>query len=905
MLKWTGGLATAAVVGVAVGYGASEMLKPPPAPPVSLKPPLSAEIQSRVDSIVKGLIDLHTGEDVLYTPCSPNCAAISQCVFKVRVKNGVVTAIDSNDETHPNVAKEDEVMTPDDFALHRFQRRGCAAHWGFLGFYYSPDRANYPLKRVPGSKRGDPAFVRISWDEALNTLATTMKQAKDKYGPFSLLAPYTACAGFNRLGSLWGAGSTGWGMCSDDAARVMEIFHGIGSMSYKVGAGQVGNDMGDGYKYSKAYIMFGATPSTTHFVTGYAGAWYARLAREKGVPVIIVDPKYTWDAEVEADQWIPIKPGTDTALFLAMANVIIKEGLYDKAWVDKWMYGFQQQADYILGKGGTYGDLVLDTIDKTPEWAEKICAVPAETIRELARFYAKTKPAKFGRHCSITRKSRGEYGVGSTVFLQVLCGNAPYVHGGQAGSYPPGGGCSWWPPPYMGSGVSLPGQAARLELGAQVYAGPTFYRSYQWWKAVSYAHKVKNGEPSILYPGQKMTWDEWGTIVGFAGNPAFKAMFDPHVLWGGGGHPSTDYLVMSENSNKQIEAVMSMEFVTSFNTRIRTTERYCDLFFPVTDPLWEESGFGSSAYGGTGALVFHPGTVKIAGEGKDAGWFYTALCEKLGGMDLAKQWFKNYTGSANYDADLWKFHQENWETMIAPYIKSKGKTAIPFDQIKAAKSADAVFMRTEEFGDGEPWAGQGAEISTPTGKVEIFVDLLDAIHKDPKLRNQEHFDFKKRKYAQLPNDPRDLAPVAVYQPCVNGMEDPKTKKYPLMILTGKTRFSIHYLFRDPPNPTFTDCLRHSCIISYADAKARGIKDGDIVRVWNDQGSSLVPAYVTSRIMPGVVQVRCGTPIIQSKDGMDHGGASNIFTGGDDISTVGPAKVTNLVDVEKYQEGEAW
>ena len=132
--------------------------------------------------------------------------------------------------------------------------------------------------------------------------------------------------------------------------------------------------------------------------------------REKGTPIIQIDPKYTWDAEVGAGQWIPIKAGTDCALLFAMAYVILTQNLYDPTWWPQWMRtkDFQPQADYILGKGGkgtAFPDqnepgyqitgfapdyTNYDTIPKTPAWAEQICGIPADTITALAQLYAKT-----------------------------------------------------------------------------------------------------------------------------------------------------------------------------------------------------------------------------------------------------------------------------------------------------------------------------------------------------------------------------------------------------------------------------------------------------------------------------------------------------------------------------------
>jgi anaerobic selenocysteine-containing dehydrogenase len=200
-----------------------------------------------------------------------------------------------------------------------------------------------------------------------------------------------------------------------------------------------------------------------------------------------------------------------------MAYVILTEGLYDQEWTDKWMYGFQPQADYILGKGGKgVGDFdpsykEYAKIPKTPEWAEGICAVPAETIRELARLYGKTKPAVLHRHYGATRKSYGEYTLKTALFLSVITYNNPGIHGGYGSTRL----TVRTIPITLGRlpRADLPGEA--LEISPGGYSVPTFYRAFHWWKAVEYAVRVRNGGPSIMHPGKKMDWKEWGTLVGF------------------------------------------------------------------------------------------------------------------------------------------------------------------------------------------------------------------------------------------------------------------------------------------------------------------------------------------------------------------------------------------------------
>ena len=149
---------------------------------------------------------------------------------------------------------------------------------------------------------------------------------------------------------------------------------------------------------------------------GYQFAWFLKLARERGGKVIIFDPRYTPAAEAIADQWIPIKPGTDCAMFMAMAYVLFEEDSWDKEFIARYVEpeGFEKWKNYVLG--------VDDGIKKTPEWAEGICAVPAETIRALIHLAQSTRPSWLFNSMGVYRKSHGENTVRAFTALQAMRG---------------------------------------------------------------------------------------------------------------------------------------------------------------------------------------------------------------------------------------------------------------------------------------------------------------------------------------------------------------------------------------------------------------------------------------------------------------------------------------------------
>jgi len=130
-------------------------------------------------------------------------------------------------------------------------------------------------------------------------------------------------------------------------------------------------------------ILWGWDPAVT--VTGTNTCWYIAQAKEAGAKIVAVDPKHSDTAATFAERWLPIRPGTDAAMLIAMAYVMIDEDIYDKKFIKKYTIGFDKYKDYVLG--------IEDGLPKTPEWAQEITGVPAEDIVQLAQEYATIKPA--------------------------------------------------------------------------------------------------------------------------------------------------------------------------------------------------------------------------------------------------------------------------------------------------------------------------------------------------------------------------------------------------------------------------------------------------------------------------------------------------------------------------------
>ncbi len=259
-----------------------------------------------------------------------------------------------------------------------------------------PDRLKYPMKRA--GKRGENKWERISWDEALDTIEERFNKIKAEYGAEAVvfaqgtgrdIAPY-----LERLAFSFGSpnyvcmGLTG-NACYIPRISVQLITHGGATMPDYA---QYLPDRYDDprYKIPECVILWGVNPVVSNSDGNY-GHWCVDLMK-KGSKLIVVDPRMTWLAS-RADLWLQIRPGTDSALTLGMLNIIIQEGLYDKDFVDKWTYGFD--------------DLAKRAAEYPVEKVAEITWVPKEKILAAARLYAKSKPAliQWGLAIDMTKES--------------------------------------------------------------------------------------------------------------------------------------------------------------------------------------------------------------------------------------------------------------------------------------------------------------------------------------------------------------------------------------------------------------------------------------------------------------------------------------------------------------------
>ncbi len=334
------------------------------------------------------------GEQVISSFCAHHCGG--SCLLKVHVKDGNVVRIDTDDEL-----------------------RGCVRGRALRQQIDAPDRLKYPLKRI--GPRGSARFERISWDSALGIAAQELKRIRATYGNAAILSGggagnVTLVHGMNmamnRLLNMFGGYTDVWGFPSWEAATF--------ASSVNYGTIYVGNSRED-LVNSRLIILWGLNPAATVYSTNTM--YFTAKAREAGARIVSIDPKYSNAAATVADEWVPIVPGSDTALALAMANVIISEGLQDQRFIERYTVGFDRFKDYVLGTS--------DGEPKDPRWAQSRTGIPTDTIRQLAQDYARRKPAALLSGISVGRTAFGEQFHRVTATLAAITGNVG-IHGGEA-----------------------------------------------------------------------------------------------------------------------------------------------------------------------------------------------------------------------------------------------------------------------------------------------------------------------------------------------------------------------------------------------------------------------------------------------------------------------------------------
>jgi anaerobic dimethyl sulfoxide reductase subunit A len=725
-------------------------------------------------------------EKIMRSICSSHCGGT--CDMKVHVKGNRIVRIEPDDrETRPKM---------------------CARGHAYRQRIYAPDRLLYPLKRT--GRRGAGEFTRISWNEALETVAGEMKRIKETYGNAAILHFCSMCdphtlhhvGAFHRLLCQFGGYTAPWGFISHEGATF--------SAGVTYGArrkfSQTEHRLEE-YLKARLIIMWGWNPVTTE--QGTQVPLTLARAKERGARIISVDPRYTDSAAVFADQWIPIRPGTDAAVLIAMAHVIITENLQDQEFIDAWTVGYEPFKNYVLG--------LEDGVAKTPEWAEAISAIKAETIADLARAYALNKPATLATSISPGRTAYGEQYHRAAAALEAITGNWQLEnwHSGRSKA-----------PKYNPQFSSPPNQ---VETGAPPRRNALPYR---------------------------------GTSVNSSARVNVSLFADAILKGKAGGYPNdykmiwlsnTNYLNQLGEVNKTVEAFQKLEFVLVTEQFMTATAKLADIVLPVCTFL-ERSDILAPRGGGVYGILNQ--VIEPLGESRSQLQICQALALRLGLTDYGD-----------------KIDKELVEHIVA---KISEEVDLPdLEVLREQGLYLAGLKKSEGAGQPESPKHQPSPFRTPSGKIEIRSEIAAGI-----------------------NDPL-IPAVPTYIETWENLNDPLAEKYPLQLISPHFKRRAHSQFDNLP--WLQELQTQTVSIHTSDAEVRGIRQWDLVRVFNDRGEVRISARVTERIMPGVVALPQGAWYAPDEKGIDYGGCANVLT--KNVISPGGAFVSNtaLVQIEKVDK----
>jgi anaerobic dimethyl sulfoxide reductase subunit A len=775
--------------------------------------------------------------------CWHNCGG--RCVNKAYVVDGVVVR-QKTDDTHPD--------SPD-FP----QMRGCARGRSQRRVVFGADRLKYPMKRknwAPGGGkkelRGRDEWVRISWDEALDIVASEIKRIEENYGSEAIFLPRgeeianTLSLYGGYIPSPWGGSSLGtWGNGVD---------HMIGAMSWGV------NDRFE-YRKSKLIVMWGKNPIWT---SGGNPTYNFLQAKKAGAKFIFVDPYYNDSAVALADEWIPIRPATDTTLLLAIAHVLLMEDdpsnnpLIDWDFINRCTIGFDKDhlpegadpednfKDYVLGldaSGGPASEGHKNFPAKTPEWAAEICGVPPIKIRSFAREIATTRPTAFLCGYAPARVNEAQSVPQAFMTVGAMIGSMG-VSGGGVGPILHGRDCdrAMEAPPLIKLGSS----------GATGVENPLA------------SYKINNNEiwTSILK----------GKITDKA---VEKRDFNIQLIYHGNGNKLQTIVGQADG----IAAHRKVEFVVAHNYVLAPSAAYADVVLPATT-WWERFGGFSWAYASSEMVLFYSQVTDPLFEAKDDSWIAVEIGKRLEldpqeifPVALNQQIYNQLAGAQVITPDGADY--ETLLTLTAEDIAALGVEGqpqtgkVPFKDFKEK----GVFQIERYPGDAFGYIAykafrddpEGHPLTSASGKLEIHCQAL------VDLSNSHG-------WTKIRPIPTYIPPSEGYEGTFDDWENKVKGEYPLQLYT------IHYARRSHTIFNHVQQLRRAFpqefFINPYDAESRGIKNGDTVLIKSRRGQAIRPAYVTERIMPGVVDLPHGAwvEVFDEEIGIDKAGSDNFITG---------------------------
>jgi molybdopterin guanine dinucleotide-containing S/N-oxide reductase-like protein len=754
---------------------------------------------------------------------------------------------------------------------------------------YSKDRLLYPMKRVdfdPNGERncenrGVSGYERISWDEALDIVASEIKRVKREHGPGAITSSTGSHHTWGNIGYFLSIqykfmNLIGGSYCVHNPDSWEGWFwgasHHYGYNSH-LGIPEQASMVEEILKETEMIVFWSSDPEATAGIyAGFEGTVRRLWAKELGIKMVHIDPFYNHTAALLGGKWFPTRPACGNALALAIAYVWITEDLYDKDYVAKRTHGFDKWKDYILGKE--------DGIPKTPEWQEPESNIPAKDVRALAREWGSKKTmlaaggiggwggacrcatgGEWARSmvCLITMQGYGKPGINIGNLQQ----GTPVDHRFYFPGYAEGG---------MGGDILKSMNAVHL-----------YQRMPQILSQTSSKQKVpRHNLPEAILDGKVTSYPpDWDSIEGQFSKYEYPAPGYPKIQMYykyGGSHFGT---MADSNRYAKMYRSEKLPFVVNQSIWNEGEAKFADIILPACTSFerWDIGEFSNCS--GYIPLAFSQNNHRVInmqhkcieplGESKSDFEIFKMLADRLGFGPVFTEgsteldWVKRMFDASDIadHISFKKFLKKGY--FVVPPLPEKLRAPVSMrwyaeDKMKDSPDMGPLPGAYAEFGKGLP---------TQSGKIEFECNSLKRF--DP--------------------DNEERPTITKYIPSWEGHHSGELyEKYPLQIISPHPRYSFHTQ-GDGKDSYLNDIKDHRVLIdgyyywivrlNTKDAQARGIKHLDLVRIFNDRAAVICAAHVTERVPVGTTHAYESSavyePMGEPGKSADRGGCINQLT----------------------------
>ena len=778
---------------------------------------------------------------------------------------------------------------------------------------YSYDRIKYPMIRedfveTPDGQnrntenRGKSGYRRATWDEALGLVARETKRIQETYGKEAVTAITSS--------------HHSWGLCGYKISLFKRFFSMLGytrvmdnpdswegfhwgtphtyGYYWRLGGPEPFDMLNDAMKNTETMIMWSHDPDTTR--GGYSAqesALWRWWMKEAGVQFIYIDPFNNFSSVKQADKWIAPRMGTDAAICEAIAYVWITEGTYDKEYIAKHGHRFDEWCDHILGKGP-------DATAKTPAWAEELSGVKAADIKAIARRWASTKTMAgsgmrggFGGVCRTT---------GGTDFARLIVSLLAMQGMGKPGQNMWTGTCggpmnyNFWFGGYSDPLSSI-ANAPIADHPAVNSVQQTLYRT-NMPDAILDGHYEWLGEG---FCGGGLDFEFTRHVYPMPG------CSEVHMFWRYGG----SFMGTMLDTNKWVKMYKSpkLEFVVNQDIHLNPEGRMADVILPACTNL-ERVDIGEVGNSGNGGYCSHSQTgnswqvivyqdkaIEPLWDSRSDYWIFAQVAARLG-------WGEAFTeGRTEEDwvKRFWQFSDlpkhMGWEE-----FKEKGYYIPPVSYKEENKDPKTGLIEKWDEYPGFQWFAEERPCDTPNHKIFQEEGKLGTL--------SGKFEFVSESLLYWEPDDEIRTPIAQYKDSWEGHKSVSADKYPFQMISPHPRFDYHthyqqhatWLWEIPQNRRIVNGNPYLVArINPKTAEAKGIKEGDIVALFNGRGTVLCSANVTRRVMPETIHAYTSSgiynPVKYGEISADKGGCVNILTPGRLMGDYIPAMVPNSCNID--------